>query len=101
MYKCTHATALLEGRADGIFCRGCGALFKSFADINPDEKKDDKTPPAKDDNESGVPDNMTGVGPSEPPAEDDDPEETADDDAEAKPKAARRSRAKKEDADNA
>lgn len=105
MYKCTHDTSLLEGRADGIFCRGCCTLFKSFADINPDEKKDDKIPPDAPDNESGADDNMTDVEPSsEPPAEDDDPEkadEAANDEAEAKPKPARRGRPKKEEADNA
>lgn len=27
---CKHSISMLEGRADGIHCKGCGQIFKEF-----------------------------------------------------------------------
>ena len=40
---CKHEMKLLEGRADGIHCKGCGKVFKSLAEINKVEIKEEKT----------------------------------------------------------
>ena len=32
---CKHENSMLMGTADGIVCRGCGKLFKSFDEIHP------------------------------------------------------------------
>ena len=32
---CKHDNSMLMGTADGIVCRGCGKLFKSFDEIHP------------------------------------------------------------------
>ena len=32
---CKHEIGLLIGTADGIVCKGCGKLFKSFDEIRP------------------------------------------------------------------
>lgn len=32
---CNHEQSMLMGTADGIVCRGCGKLFKSFKEIHP------------------------------------------------------------------
>ena len=34
---CNHDQSMLMGTADGIVCRGCGKLFKSFDEIHPQE----------------------------------------------------------------
>lgn len=34
---CNHDLSMLMGTADGIVCRGCGKLFKSFDEIHPQE----------------------------------------------------------------
>ena len=34
---CNHELSMLMGTADGIVCRGCGKLFKSFEEIHPAE----------------------------------------------------------------
>lgn len=37
MENCRHENKHLMGTADGIVCRACGKLFKSFAEIPGDE----------------------------------------------------------------
>lgn len=41
---CKHPTEALMGTADGIICRKCGAAFKSFAEIQQDDKKPENAP---------------------------------------------------------
>lgn len=35
---CKHEIHLLVGTADGIVCKGCGKVFKNFAEIGQDVK---------------------------------------------------------------
>lgn len=34
--KCKHDNSYLMGTADGILCRGCGQLFKTFDELKAD-----------------------------------------------------------------
>lgn len=34
--KCKHDNSCLVGTADGILCRGCGRLFKTFDELTAD-----------------------------------------------------------------
>ena len=42
---CKHSISMLEGRADGVHCKGCGAVFKTVP--GQEEKKDPEKAPAK------------------------------------------------------
>lgn len=48
---CKHENHMLTGTADGIRCRGCGAVFHSLEDLageRPEElKEQEKKPPKK------------------------------------------------------
>lgn len=41
---CRHENAHLMGTANGIVCRGCGATFRSFAEIHPEPEKPAEPP---------------------------------------------------------
>lgn len=43
MENCRHENKYLMGTADGIVCRACGKLFKSFAEIH-----GENVPPAEE-----------------------------------------------------
>lgn len=38
MHECEHKTHDLIGTADGIYCQGCGKLFKSYSELEADTK---------------------------------------------------------------
>ena len=44
MINCTHNNEWLMGTADGIVCRRCGSLFKSFDELNPAAPVDEPKP---------------------------------------------------------
>ena len=44
MPNCTHENQWLRGTADGIVCRRCGSLFKTFAELNPAPPVEEKKP---------------------------------------------------------
>lgn len=44
--KCKHDNSYLVGTADGILCRGCGQLFKTFDDLKADVEEAPAPDPA-------------------------------------------------------
>ena len=42
--KCKHELQNLCGTADGILCRRCGSLFKTFAELRADAGEPEETP---------------------------------------------------------
>ena len=44
MSKCKHDLRALMGTADGIVCRACGAVFKSFEEIEASRKPEAEKP---------------------------------------------------------
>lgn len=44
---CNHDLHMLMGTADGIVCRGCGKLFKTFDEIHPQEAPEQEAPKPK------------------------------------------------------
>lgn len=48
---CKHENHMLTGTAEGIHCRGCGAVFHSFEELEaePQERAQDKSKKRKGD----------------------------------------------------
>jgi hypothetical protein len=46
MNKCKHELQNLCGTADGILCRRCGLVFKSFAELRADAGEPEEAPAA-------------------------------------------------------
>ena len=46
--KCYHTIDLLEGRADGIYCRGCGRTFAKFSEVIEDRPAAEAEPKKKE-----------------------------------------------------
>ena len=44
MSKCKHELPMLTGTADGILCRRCGSLFKTFAELRADAGEPEEVP---------------------------------------------------------
>lgn len=44
---CKHSISMLEGRADGIHCKGCGQVFKTIPAQEPAEAETPAEAPAK------------------------------------------------------
>ena len=44
---CKHEIGLLIGTADGIVCKGCGKLFRSFDEISPEKEEIPEEKPKK------------------------------------------------------
>lgn len=44
MANCKHDLPFLMGTADGILCRGCGRLFKTFDEIKRPEEQPAEAP---------------------------------------------------------
>ena len=42
--KCKHELQMLCGTADGILCRRCGLVFKSFAELRADAGEPEEAP---------------------------------------------------------
>ena len=45
MSKCKHELEMLVGIADGILCRRCGSLFKTFAELRADAGEPEEAAP--------------------------------------------------------
>lgn len=44
---CKHSISMLEGRADGIHCKGCGQVFKTIPAQDPAEAETPAKKPAQ------------------------------------------------------